>query len=112
MSHGRAAGKSRRYTEPIGLSNLRISGTGSFGTEVAEGLGVGMSLKFIYDHLYYEDNGKGSSFAADFGVLYHVPEFGIGDMSLGACLANLGPNMSYGGNSENNPLPVDRLGVR
>jgi len=113
MSMGEQQEIPEGYTEPVGtFYSYGISGTGSFGTEVAEGLGVGMSLKFIYDHLYYEDNGKGSSFAADFGVLYHVPEFGIGRMSLGACLANLGPNMSYGGNSENNPLPREiRLGM-
>ncbi len=84
--------------------------TGGFGTEVAPGVGVGLGLKFIYDHLYYEDTGKGSSFAADLGVLYRVPmdELGLesaGDLNLAASLSNLGPNMSYGGNAENNPLP-------
>jgi len=113
MSMGEQQEIPEGHTEPVGtFYSYGISGTGSFGTEVAPGLGVGMSLKFIYDHLYYEDSGKGSSFAADFGVLYHVGNFGIGDMSLGACLANLGPNMSYGGSSENNPLPREiRLGL-
>ena len=100
-------------TEPIGtFYSYGISADAAFGTEVAPGLGVGLGLKFIYDHLYYKDNGKGSSFAADLGVLYHVPEQSFGNVSLGATVTNLGPNVSYGGNSENNPLPRKlKLGV-
>lgn len=93
-------------SDPIGtFYSYGISMDAAFGTEVAPGLAVGLGLKFIYDHLYYEDSGKGSSFAADLGVLYHVPEQSFGDISVGATLSNLGPNVSYGGNSENNPLP-------
>lgn len=100
-------------TEPIGtFYTYGISADAAFGTEVAPGLAVGLGLKFIYDHLYYKDNGKGSSFAADLGVLYHAPEQSFGNISLGATVSNLGPNMSYGGNSENNPLPRKlKLGV-
>ncbi|MBD3277783.1 MAG: PorV/PorQ family protein, partial [Candidatus Aegiribacteria sp.] len=36
-----------------------VAVTGSFGTEVAPGVSVGLGLKFIYDHLYYKDSGKG-----------------------------------------------------
>jgi len=87
-----------------------VAFTGSFGTEVAPGVSVGLGLKFVYDHLYYQDSGKGTSFAADLGVLYRVPmeELGLGSagrLQLAAALSNLGPNMSYGGSSENNPLP-------
>lgn len=100
-------------SDPIGtFYSYGISMDAAFGTEVAPGLAVGLGLKFIYDHLYYEDSGKGSSFAADLGVLYHVPEQSFGDISVGATLSNLGPNVSYGGNSENNPLPRKvKLGV-
>jgi len=91
--------------------------TGSFGTEVAPGVAVGLGLKFIYDHLYYKDEGKGTSFAADLGVLYHVPMEALGleragQVNVGASLTNLGPNVSYGGSSENNPLPrTIRMGI-
>ncbi len=94
-----------------------IAATGSFGTEVAPGVGVGLGLKFIYDHLYYKDSGKGTSFAADLGVLYRLPmdQIGldnIGQINIGASLTNLGPNMSYGGNTDNNPLPrTFRMGI-
>ncbi len=100
-------------TEPVGtFYSYGIAADAAFGTEVAPGLAAGVGLKFIYDHLYYEDNGKGSSFAADLGILYHVPEQNYGQISLGAALSNLGPNVSYGGNSENNPLPRElRLGA-
>lgn len=91
--------------------------TGSFGTEVAPGVSVGLGLKFIYDHLYYEDSGKGTSFGADMGFLYRLPMeqiglSGAGQVNVGGSLSNLGPNMSYGGSSENNPLPRTlRLGL-
>ena len=94
-----------------------IAVTGSFGTEVAPGVSVGLGLKFIYDHLYYQDSGKGTSFGADLGFLYRLPmdQIGlssIGQVNLGGSLSNLGPNVSYGGNAENNPLPRTlRLGL-
>jgi len=104
--------------EPIGtFYSYGVAATGAAGTEVAPGVSVGVGLKFIYDHLYYQDYGKGSSFAADFGVIYHLPmeQMGLGSIggaSIGACLSNLGPNMSYGGQSEGNPLPrMIRAGI-
>lgn len=104
--------------DPIGtFYAYGIAATGAMGTEVAPGVNVGVGLKFIYDHLYYSDTGKGSSFAADLGLLYELPmdEMGLGslgDASIGASLSNLGPNMSYGGESENNPLPrTIRIGM-
>ncbi len=58
-------------SEAIGtFYSYGVAADAAFGTEVAPGLAVGLGLKFIYDHLYYEDSGKGTSFAADFGVLY------------------------------------------
>lgn len=93
-------------SEAIGtFYSYGVAADAAFGTEVAPGLAVGLGLKFIYDHLYYEDSGKGTSFAADFGVLYKVPEQPWGNVSVGATLTNLGPNMSYGGSSEFNPIP-------
>jgi hypothetical protein len=97
--------------DPIGtFYSYGVAVTAAAGTEVAPGASVGVGLKFIYDHLYYADIGKGSSFAADLGVIYHLPmeEMGLGNIgnaSVGACLSNLGPNVSYGGQSEGNPLP-------
>jgi hypothetical protein len=113
MSMGEQQEIEEGSTEPIGsFYSYGICADAAFGTEVAPGLAVGLGLKFIYDHLYYMDNGKGSSFAADLGVLYKIPEQSFGNISVGATLTNLGPNMSYGGNSENNPLPRKlKLGV-
>ncbi len=113
MSMGEQQEIEQGSTEPIGtFYSYGISTDAAFGTEVAPGLAVGLGLKFIYDHLYYKDNGKGSSFAADLGVLYHVPEQSFGNISIGATVSNIGPNMSYGGNSEDNPLPRKlKLGV-
>jgi hypothetical protein len=113
MSMGEQQEIEEGSSDPIGtFYSYGIAADAAFGTEVAPGLGVGLGLKFIYDHLYYADNGKGSSFAADLGVLYRMPEQSFGSVSLGATLTNLGPNMSYGGKSENNPLPRKiKLGV-
>ncbi len=106
MSMGEQQEIEEGSSEAIGtFYSYGVSTDAAFGTEVAPGLAVGLGLKFIYDHLYYADNGKGSSFAADLGVLYHVPEQSFGDVSLGVAVSNIGPNMSYGGNSENNSLP-------
>ncbi len=92
-------------SEAIGtFYSYGVAADAAFGTEVAPGLAVGLGLKFIYDHLYYEDSGKAPPSAADFGVLYKVPEQPW-EMFRGATLTNLGPNMSYGGSSEFNPIP-------
>lgn len=128
-----------------------FAATVSAGTEIFPGLAAGVGLKFIHDHLYYEDYGKGTSFAADIGLLYKL-ELGGTDspidssadslstysiidnpvstqsaevtggetsngqrsfkINFGACLSNIGPNMSYGGHPENNPLPrMIRVGL-
>ncbi len=111
MSMGEMEETEAGSPDPIGtFYSYGVAGTAAFGTEVAPGASVGLGLKFIYDHLYYSDEGKGTSFAADLGVQYRIPmeDIGLerlGNASLGASLSNLGPNMSYGGESENNPLP-------
>jgi hypothetical protein len=110
MSMGEQQETSEQGIELGTFYSYGVAITGSFGTEVAPGVSVGLGLKFIYDHLYYQDEGKGTSFAGDLGVLYRLPmdDLGLasaGEASIGACLSNLGPNMSYGGNTEDNPLP-------
>ena len=111
MSMGEQTETEAGNPDPVGtFYAYGLAFTGSFGTEVAPGVGVGLGVKYIYDHLYYGDEGKGSSFAADAGVLYRLPmeDLGLedyGEFSVGAALSNLGPNMSYGGESEGNPLP-------
>lgn len=111
MSMGEQQETEEGSPEPIGtFYSYGLAVTGAFGTEVAPGLAVGLGLKFIHEHLYYTSEGKGSSFAADLGMIYKIPmeEIGLGaagDASVGISLQNLGPNISYGGESENNPLP-------
>lgn len=118
MSMGEMLETEQGVEDPIGtFYSYGVAATVAFGTEVAPGTSVGLGAKFIYDHLYYSDEGKGTSFAADLGVLYQIPvdEIGLGVLggaSLGASLTNVGPNVSYGGSSENNPLPRTlRVGV-
>ncbi len=110
MSEGEQIETSESGVELGTFYSYGIAATGAFGTEVAPGVAVGLGLKFVYDHLYYGDGGKGSSFAVDLGVLYKIPMDelsleSIGQVNVGACLSNLGPNVSYGGEAENNPLP-------
>lgn len=118
MSMGEMLETEEGVEDPIGtFYSYGVAATGAFGTEVAPGTSVGIGAKFIYDHLYYTDEGKGTSFAVDLGVHYQIPmdQIGLGsagDASLGASVANIGPNMSYAGESENNPLPRTlRLGL-
>ena len=118
MSMGEMLETAPGMEDPLGtFYSYGMAATVAFGTEIAPGASVGLGAKFIYDHLYYTDEGKGTSFAADLGVLYQIPMDriglgGAGDASIGASLSNLGPNMSYGGDSEDNPLPrILRAGI-
>ncbi len=145
MSMGEQQETSAGGTELGTFYSYGIAVTGSAGTEIFPGLAAGVNLKFIHDHLYYEDYGQGTSFAADVGLLYRLgyasdavqpveyieDEDGVHPFSagasafaevdtgalqsvddgwgckvhFGATLSNIGPNMSYGGHPENNPLP-------
>lgn len=72
MSMGEQQETSAGGTELGTFYSYGIAVTGSAGTEIFPGLAAGVNLKFIHDHLYYEDYGQGTSFAADVGLLYRL----------------------------------------
>lgn len=78
----------------------------SGAVEVVKGLGVGVSLKFVYIDLappeatVERQAGRGHSIAVDAGALYKVPDFAIGGftvsrLNLGLCFSNLGPSITF-----------------
>jgi len=88
--------------------------TGSYGTTIADNMGLGLNVKFIYSHLADvgagQEKGKGvaTNFAVDLGWLYklndpllHKP------FNLGANLANMGPKMSYIDRKQADPIPTN-----
>ncbi len=98
--------------------NFDFALTGCYGTELTEGLGVGVGMRFIYSFLaprwlvreFYEgaQGGAGSSWALDLAVLYESP-WGV---KVGGALQNIGPDLSFLESGEADPLPRTlRLGL-
>lgn len=104
--------------EELGRFNSNeVAVTGSYALKVRNNLSAGVGLKFIYSNLSpnifvgeEKRDGRGSTFAADLGVLYH-PGFAR-KLSLGAALSNIGPKMTYVNKAQADPLPTNlRLGL-
>jgi len=79
----------------------------AYGTELADNLGFGVAVKLIRVDLALEavtldgKVGRGTTFAADLGVLAKMPG---ARASLGAALSNLGPNIAYIDEDQSDPL--------
>ncbi len=83
------------------------------GVRVLPNLGVGLNAKYIRSFLVpewvwrvmpelgIERGGTANTMAVDLGVLYKPLHF----LSVGATLANIGPNISYTSPGESDPLP-------
>ncbi|MCK4593064.1 PorV/PorQ family protein [bacterium] len=78
--------------QPIGyMSAYGLSVGLSYGYDVIEdSLGVGGSVKFIYDHL--SNVNVAQAVAADAGILWRTP---LPKLSVGAVVMNLGSNLVY-----------------
>jgi len=86
----------------------------SYGTQVTENFGLGLSVKFIYSHLSEvgagQERGRGiaTNFAVDLGVLYHTHDpLLFKPLSFGANLANMGPKMAYIDQAQADPIPTN-----
>ena len=110
--NGTVAGKFLSNEFSIGLS---------YGTIIAQDLGIGFQLRYIQSNLApassasQGDAGVGVSASFDLGFLWKPQTLMIGDMdfgnyfSLGLNLQNVGPKMTY--RKESDPLPTTlRLG--
>lgn len=102
---GNYLGEATSYDEAFGVH---------FGIGLTNKIGLGLGIKYIYSaelpSFWFEQPyvGKGSSFAADFGVLYKPKHF----LSLGFTLANIGPRFTYTESGASDPLPrMLRIGL-
>ncbi len=79
----------------------------SYATKIADGLGMGVNLKYVFSHLYDEYQGK--SVAFDVSVLYRK-DYRLRDLlslqlGAGATLQNIGPAISYQDSDQADDLP-------
>ncbi len=94
---------------------------GSYGFKINPKISAGISAKFIYSFLVPDwvwqampelqitSGGIGVSWALDGGVLYKPRN----NISIGASISNIGPNISYTSSGESDPLPrMLRMGVK
>jgi len=99
------------------FTGYELAFSATYSTKLSEQLGIGTSLRIIYSHLADQGAGqeKGSGtatgFCFDLGLLYR-PLFLGKSMSLGANLANIGPNIFYVDRAQADALPMMlRLGA-
>ena len=99
---------------PLGeFTSWEGSFTGSFATNLGKNLGVGLSMKFIRvdyapDFVTLEkENGAGSSFAVDTGILWKLPSKRL---NFGFSLVNMGPNIAFIDREQSDPLPFTARG--
>lgn len=102
---------------PLGTaSSFEVSPVIGGSIKLMDNLSIGMNFKFVYISLAPKwatvegKEGKGHSVAVDMGAIWRVPEldfFGrrIKRLSLGMCLSNFGPSVSYVDSDQAAPLP-------
>jgi len=82
----------------------------SYGGFISRNLAGGVTAKVIRSQLaergagQEKGKGTGSSFAADFGIIYYAPF--LKGFKLGAAVRNLGPKISYIDVEQADPLPM------
>lgn len=98
---------------------------GSYGTKLANDLGFGMQLRYIYSSLApigteaEQGKGIGQSVSFDLGVLWRPDSLVLFDeidlsriISVGVSISNIGPKITYIDAAQADPLPTNfRLGL-
>ncbi|HWR82267.1 MAG TPA: PorV/PorQ family protein [Candidatus Deferrimicrobium sp.] len=84
------------------ISAYDLCGAVSIGTSTGYDISVGLTTKFINQKL---DDLNASTFAVDIGAMYETER-----LSLAAVIANVGPDMGFGGVKERLPTAA-RIGV-
>ncbi len=102
MNYGSIEGRDLAGAVTSDLKAYDWYGALSWGYAVSRELSFGMTGKFIAQQL---DDIAASTFAADFGVMYHYDRF-----TFAATAVNIGPDMDYAGYTERLPSAA-RLGV-
>ena len=89
------------------FTSNEMAPTIAYGTDLVPNMGFGVALKLVRVDLAPEDvtldgrAGRGTTFAADFGWLYKIPNW---KASFGATLSNVGPDIAYIDEDQSDPL--------
>jgi len=120
LSYGQSVATDIGSPDPLGtFSSFEFSPSVALGTPILPNVGLGVNLKLLHVNLApaqfsSDGDGKGTTFAADFGALYqghHALDdfFGMGPaeatLGLGATVANLGPDIALVDQRQSDPLP-------
>jgi len=90
--------------------------SGAYATQIRANLSASITGKYIYSNLAAgqtvagEDITAGTSMAADFGLLYKIPNSGSNRLSIGLVLSNIGSKIAYTNVNKKDFLP-SRLGL-
>ncbi len=97
------------------FTSYELAPTVAYGTELMKDMGFGVALKLVRVDLAPADKtqdraaGRGTTFAADIGGLYRLPQY---KSSVGLVIQNLGPNIAYIDQDQSDPLGRNaKLGV-
>lgn len=119
LSYGESIATSPDSPDAIGtFSSFEFSPSIAIGTAIIPNLGLGLNLKLLHVNLapaaFADGDGSGTTFAVDLGGLYQFKRdldsfLGSGpahmEASLGAVVANLGPDISLVDERQSDPLP-------
>ena len=107
LSYGKSTATDDQGNDIREFTSNEFSPAIGYGTDIIPNLGFGVALKYVRVDLAPEDvtldgqPGQGSTFAADFGALWKVPNW---KSSFGATLSNIGPDIAYIDEDQSDPL--------
>jgi hypothetical protein len=97
------------------FTSYELAPTIAYGTDLIPNMGIGVALKLVRVDLapavVTQDQvaGQGTTFAADFGMLYKIPAW---KAAMGATLSNIGPDIAFVDEEQSDPLGRNvRVGV-
>jgi long-subunit fatty acid transport protein len=115
LSYGKSVATDVDGNELGTFTSYEVAPTLAYGTELMKDMGFGVSLKVVRVDLAPADKtqdlkkGAGTTFAADIGGLYKLPQW---KSSVGLAIQNLGPNIAYIDQDQSDPLGRNvKLGV-
>jgi len=105
LTYGDIEGRDEFGNPTSVFTSYEISPSVGYGTSLWQDVGVGVNVKVI--HVNYAPSsvvvegkpGKGTTFAADLGVLYRRDRW-----SVGACFQNMGPNLTLIDADQSSPI--------
>lgn len=89
------------------FTSYELAPTIAYGTDLIPNMGIGVALKLVRVDLapavVTQDQvaGQGTTFAADFGMLYKIPAW---KAAMGATLSNIGPDIAFVDEEQSDPL--------